>query len=186
MFSYYFNSYQFLNCLLFIDFNWLLFTWNQQKSGNTDIEGVDSTNACYGGTAALFNCVNWVESSSWDGRYGLVVCTDSAVWLFPLDKIYCVWIKSRGRFALFLTWTKLYIVNTQNWRIYEFGDVFLLFISLLENQSNSHKTIFLGGKLGFMHFIESTMHHLLIVVSFIRSMQKDQPGLLEEQPLLPS
>ncbi|KDO63604.1 hypothetical protein CISIN_1g012353mg [Citrus sinensis] len=51
-----------------------------EKFGNTDIEGVDSTNACYGGTAALFNCVNWVESSSWDGRYGLVVCTDSAVY----------------------------------------------------------------------------------------------------------
>ncbi|KAJ7952388.1 3-hydroxy-3-methylglutaryl coenzyme A synthase [Quillaja saponaria] len=51
-----------------------------EKYGNTDIEGVDSTNACYGGTAALFNCVNWVESSSWDGRYGLVICTDSAVY----------------------------------------------------------------------------------------------------------
>jgi hypothetical protein len=50
-----------------------------QESGNTDIEGVDSSNACYGGTAALLNCVNWVESNSWDGRYGLVVCTDSAV-----------------------------------------------------------------------------------------------------------
>lgn len=56
------------------------FLWNKQGYGNTDIEGVDSTNACYGGTAALFNCVNWVESNSWDGRYGLVVCTDSAVW----------------------------------------------------------------------------------------------------------
>ncbi|XP_068669773.1 hydroxymethylglutaryl-CoA synthase-like [Aristolochia californica] len=58
-------------------------TWLMQifeEGGNTDIEGVDSTNACYGGTAALFNCVNWVESSSWDGRYGLVVCTDSAVY----------------------------------------------------------------------------------------------------------
>ncbi|KAJ4706114.1 3-hydroxy-3-methylglutaryl coenzyme A synthase [Melia azedarach] len=61
-----------------------------EKSGNTDIEGVDSTNACYGGTAALFNCVNWVESASWDGRYGLVVCTDSAanleavIWLMPM------------------------------------------------------------------------------------------------------
>jgi 3-hydroxy-3-methylglutaryl CoA synthase len=55
---------------------------HKQESGNTDIEGVDSTNACYGGTAALFNCVNWVESCSWDGRYGLVVCTDSAVCLF--------------------------------------------------------------------------------------------------------
>lgn len=51
-----------------------------EKCGNSDIEGVDSSNACYGGTAALFNCVNWVESSSWDGRYGLVVCTDSAVY----------------------------------------------------------------------------------------------------------
>ncbi|KAF7828327.1 Hydroxymethylglutaryl-CoA synthase [Senna tora] len=51
-----------------------------EKYGNTDIEGVDSTNACYGGTAALFNCVNWVESSSWDGRYGLVVSVDSAVY----------------------------------------------------------------------------------------------------------
>lgn len=50
-----------------------------QECGNSDIEGVDSTNACYGGTAALLNCVNWVESNSWDGRYGLVVCTDSAV-----------------------------------------------------------------------------------------------------------
>ncbi|CAN4077830.1 unnamed protein product [Withania somnifera] len=33
----------------------------------------------HGETAALFNCVNWVERSSWDGHYGLVVCTDSAV-----------------------------------------------------------------------------------------------------------
>nr|CAB3497262.1 unnamed protein product [Digitaria exilis]CAB3502217.1 unnamed protein product [Digitaria exilis] len=58
-------------------------TWLMQifeEYGNTDIEGVDSLNACYGGTAALFNCVNWVESNSWDGRYGLVVCTDSAVY----------------------------------------------------------------------------------------------------------
>ncbi|KAJ1253984.1 hypothetical protein BS78_K142400 [Paspalum vaginatum] len=56
-------------------------TWLMQifeESGNTDIEGVDSSNACYGGTAALLNCVNWVESKSWDGRYGLVVCTDNA------------------------------------------------------------------------------------------------------------
>lgn len=51
-----------------------------EECENNDIEGVDSSNACYGGTAALFNCVNWVESSSWDGRYGLVVCTDSAVY----------------------------------------------------------------------------------------------------------
>lgn len=59
-----------------------------QEYGNTDIEGVDSTNACYGGTAALLNCVNWVESNSWDGRYGLVVCTDSAVG-YRIGLLFC-------------------------------------------------------------------------------------------------
>ncbi|XP_015039366.2 hydroxymethylglutaryl-CoA synthase 1 [Drosophila pseudoobscura] len=49
-------------------------------SGNTDIEGIDTTNACYGGTAALFNAINWIESSSWDGRYALAVCADIAVY----------------------------------------------------------------------------------------------------------
>ncbi|XP_059906502.1 hydroxymethylglutaryl-CoA synthase, cytoplasmic isoform X1 [Gadus macrocephalus] len=51
-----------------------------EASGNTDVEGIDTTNACYGGTAALFNAVNWVESSSWDGRYALVVAGDIAVY----------------------------------------------------------------------------------------------------------
>ena len=50
------------------------------ESGNTDLEGVDSTNACYGGTAALFSSVNWVESSAWDGRLALAVCGDIAVY----------------------------------------------------------------------------------------------------------
>ncbi|CAD7015476.1 unnamed protein product [Ceratitis capitata] len=50
------------------------------ESGNTDIEGLDTTNACYGGTAALFNSINWIESSSWDGRYALAVCADIAVY----------------------------------------------------------------------------------------------------------
>lgn len=39
-----------------------------ESSGNTSVEGVDNTNACYGGTAALFNSINWIESSSWDGK----------------------------------------------------------------------------------------------------------------------
>ena len=38
-----------------------------QGSGNTNIEGVDTTNACYGGTQALFNALSWIESSAWDG-----------------------------------------------------------------------------------------------------------------------
>jgi hydroxymethylglutaryl-CoA synthase len=37
--------------------------------GNTDVEGVDNINACYGGTAAIFNAIHWIESSYWDGRY---------------------------------------------------------------------------------------------------------------------
>ncbi|XP_022777985.1 hydroxymethylglutaryl-CoA synthase, cytoplasmic-like [Stylophora pistillata] len=37
-----------------------------EESGNTNIEGIDTTNACYGGTQALFNSVAWIESSSWD------------------------------------------------------------------------------------------------------------------------
>jgi hydroxymethylglutaryl-CoA synthase len=51
-----------------------------EKSGNSDIEGVDTINACYGGTAALFNSVSWVESSAWDGRFALVVAADIAVY----------------------------------------------------------------------------------------------------------
>lgn len=51
-----------------------------KQSGNHDVEGVDSTNACYGGTAALFNSVAWVESSAWDGRYALVVAGDIAIY----------------------------------------------------------------------------------------------------------
>lgn len=47
---------------------------------NSDVEGVDSTNACYGGTAALFNCVAWIESSYWDGRLAIAVCGDIAVY----------------------------------------------------------------------------------------------------------
>lgn len=40
-----------------------------EKSGNSSIEGVDTTNACYGGTQALFNAVSWIESSAWDGEF---------------------------------------------------------------------------------------------------------------------
>eukprot|EP01126_Amoeba_proteus_P038962 TRINITY_DN4087_c0_g1_i2.p1 TRINITY_DN4087_c0_g1~~TRINITY_DN4087_c0_g1_i2.p1 ORF type:complete len:454 (-),score=77.14 TRINITY_DN4087_c0_g1_i2:143-1504(-) len=47
---------------------------------NHNVEGVDSLNACYGGTSALFNAVNWIESKSWDGRLALVVASDIAVY----------------------------------------------------------------------------------------------------------
>lgn len=51
-----------------------------EPHGATDIEGLDTTNACYGGTAALFNAINWMESSSWDGRKAIVVAGDIAVY----------------------------------------------------------------------------------------------------------
>lgn len=49
-------------------------------SGNTNIEGVDTVNACYGGTNAVFNSINWIESSAWDGRDAVVVCGDIALY----------------------------------------------------------------------------------------------------------
>ncbi|XP_060521705.1 hydroxymethylglutaryl-CoA synthase 1 [Cylas formicarius] len=51
-----------------------------EPHGVTDIEGIDTTNACFGGTAALFNSVAWVESSLWNGRYALVVAADIAIY----------------------------------------------------------------------------------------------------------
>lgn len=50
------------------------------ESGNTNVEGVDTVNACYGGTNAIFNSINWVESSAWDGRDAVVVTGDIALY----------------------------------------------------------------------------------------------------------
>lgn len=51
-----------------------------EPAGNTSLEGVDTVNACYGGTSALFNAVNWIESRSWDGRDAIVVASDIALY----------------------------------------------------------------------------------------------------------
>lgn len=50
------------------------------ESGNFEVEGLDCTNGCYGGTAALLNACAWLESSAWDGRLAVVVCGDVAVY----------------------------------------------------------------------------------------------------------
>jgi hydroxymethylglutaryl-CoA synthase len=47
---------------------------------NNDIEGIDTVNACYGGTSAVINAINWIESSSWDGRDAIVVAGDIAIY----------------------------------------------------------------------------------------------------------
>lgn len=51
-----------------------------EPSGNTNVEGVDTVNACYGGTNAFFNTLNWIESSGWDGRDAIVVTGDIALY----------------------------------------------------------------------------------------------------------
>ncbi|KAM6530085.1 hypothetical protein FALCPG4_008210 [Fusarium falciforme] len=51
-----------------------------EPHGNTSLEGIDTIHACYGGTNALFNAVNWVESRSWDGRDAIVVASDIALY----------------------------------------------------------------------------------------------------------
>lgn len=48
--------------------------------GNHSISGVDNINACFGGTAALMNTVAWMESREWDGKLGIVVASDVAVY----------------------------------------------------------------------------------------------------------
>lgn len=48
--------------------------------GVYDVEGVDTTNACYGGTQALFNTIAWMHSPEYDGRYGIVLAGDIAVY----------------------------------------------------------------------------------------------------------
>ena len=50
-----------------------------KSPGCDDVEGVDCYNACYGGTAAFLNVMNWSSSVAADGnRLGVVVCADIA------------------------------------------------------------------------------------------------------------
>lgn len=51
-----------------------------EASGNRNIEGASTINACYGATAAVLNAIAWVESSAWDGRFAIVVAADIAVY----------------------------------------------------------------------------------------------------------
>jgi len=47
---------------------------------NIIFEGIDTINGCYGATSALFNSLQWLESSYWDGRFAIVVATDCAIY----------------------------------------------------------------------------------------------------------
>merc|ERR1712185_283900 len=50
-----------------------------EEEGLHNVEGADTYNACYGGTNALFNAVSWVQSVAWNGKYAVVICSDTAV-----------------------------------------------------------------------------------------------------------
>lgn len=62
-----------------------------EASKNTNIEGIDTTNACFGGTSALFNAINWIESSSWDGKFTIKLLCKSLInfyfFRFSLNKL---------------------------------------------------------------------------------------------------
>ena len=49
-------------------------------SGNRDVEGATTLNACYGGTAALFNSAAWAASPEARGRLAVYVAADIAVY----------------------------------------------------------------------------------------------------------
>ena len=51
----------------------------QLLKANKDIEGVTNINACYGGTAAIFNCLSWLATES-KGKLAVVVMSDVAVY----------------------------------------------------------------------------------------------------------
>ncbi|KAJ7908912.1 hydroxymethylglutaryl-coenzyme A synthase N terminal-domain-containing protein [Mycena leptocephala] len=56
------------------------------ESGNFDIEGIDSKNACYGSTAALYNAINWIESSA--GACAMLIGPNAPVVFEPIHGTY--------------------------------------------------------------------------------------------------
>ena len=49
-----------------------------RPAGHYDLEGATCVMACYGGTSALFNALDWLRSGAAQGRLALVVMTDIA------------------------------------------------------------------------------------------------------------
>mmetsp|Transcript_7051 Transcript_7051/g.20648 ORF Transcript_7051/g.20648 Transcript_7051/m.20648 type:complete len:641 (-) Transcript_7051:554-2476(-) len=49
-------------------------------AGNHSVQGVDCVSACFGGTAAVLNAVDWMEGRAWDGRLAIVVAADAAMY----------------------------------------------------------------------------------------------------------
>jgi hydroxymethylglutaryl-CoA synthase len=62
------------------------------SSGNFSVEGIDTTNACYGGTQALFNAVSWVESSAWDGTLRVFISIEAFMRTLPFQVALQLWL----------------------------------------------------------------------------------------------
>ena len=58
----------------------LMMVLQEEDPEATDVEGADCVHACYGGTVAVQNALNWIESRSWDGRYAVVIMSDISVY----------------------------------------------------------------------------------------------------------
>ena len=59
-----------------------------RSAGNEDVEGIISPSSSYASVTSFVNAVNWIESSSWDGRYAMVVvghCETNVVVLIGAD-----------------------------------------------------------------------------------------------------
>ncbi|KAM0678247.1 3-hydroxy-3-methylglutaryl coenzyme A synthase [Binucleata daphniae] len=76
---------------------------------NTNIQGVDNTNACYGGTNALLNAIYWMDSSFYDGKYAIVVATDSSCYKEEAAVPTC----GAGAVAILLGLNPAFVVNPQ-------------------------------------------------------------------------
>ena len=44
-----------------------------RSAGNEDVEGIISPSSSYASVTSFVNAVNWIESTSWDGRYAMVI-----------------------------------------------------------------------------------------------------------------
>ncbi|KIM35562.1 hypothetical protein M413DRAFT_32419 [Hebeloma cylindrosporum] len=44
-----------------------------RSAGNPDVEGIVSPNSSYASVTSFVSAVSWIESSSWDGRYAMVI-----------------------------------------------------------------------------------------------------------------
>ena len=84
---------------------------------NPELEGVDNVSACYGGTQALLNTLNWLRAGVSSKRYGIVVATDTACALAAFREQgaqHADWPFERGAYPIALSVPKSAACRTSN------------------------------------------------------------------------